>query len=141
MSFHIRSQSLRGGWQHKERIAGPIDTRITASARRQCREGHLPARHPLRVLAVIRVELESGEVEVLITSLPSDTKALTPEWKSCLTRAQLYDAVRWGIEGRTSQNAGKSNAWRSRNFSGRSPWNTTVTQQAISTLKIFAQGT
>ena len=48
----------------KERIV--VLTPNTASAR-QCREGHLPA-DPLRV-RLIRVELESGEVEVLITSL------------------------------------------------------------------------
>ena len=38
-----------------------------AASMRQCREGHLPA-DPLHV-RLIRVELESGEVEVLITSL------------------------------------------------------------------------
>ena len=53
----------------KERIV--VLTPNTASAR-QCREGHLPA-DPLRV-RLIWVELESGEVEVLITSL-LDTKA------------------------------------------------------------------
>ena len=37
-----------------------------AASMRQCREGHLPA-DPLHV-RLIRVELESGEVEVLITS-------------------------------------------------------------------------
>ena len=60
----------------------------TASAR-QCREGHLPA-DPLRV-RLIRVELESGEVEVLITSL-LDTKAYPYR-----AFAKLY-ALRWGIE-------------------------------------------
>ena len=70
----------------KERIV--VLTPNTASAR-QCREGHLPA-DPLRV-RLIRVELESGEVEVLITSL-LDTKA----YPYCAF-AKLY-ALRWGIE-------------------------------------------
>ena len=75
----------------------------TASAR-QCREGHLPA-DPLRV-RLIRVELESGEVEVLITSL-LDTKAYPYR-----AFAKLY-ALRWGIEENYKR---KSNAWRSRIF-------------------------
>ena len=70
----------------KERIV--VLTPNTASAR-QCREGHLPA-DPLRV-RLIRVELESGEVEVLITSL-LDTKAYPYR-----AFAKLY-ALRWGIE-------------------------------------------
>ena len=74
----------------KERIV--VLTPNTASAR-QCREGHLPA-DPLRV-RLIRVELESGEVEVLITSL-LDTKAYPYR-----AFAKLY-ALRWGIE----ENAG-----------------------------------
>ena len=65
----FRSHGLRGRMAPKERIV--VSTPNTASAR-QCREGHLPA-DPLRV-GLIRVELESGEVEVLITSL-LDTKA------------------------------------------------------------------
>ena len=60
-----------------------------AASMRQCREGHLPA-DPLHV-RLIRVELESGEVEVLITSL-RDTKA----YPYCAF-AKLY-ALRWGIE-------------------------------------------
>ena len=53
----------------KERI---VVLTPNAASMRQCREGHLPA-DPLHV-RLIRVELESGEVEVLITSL-RDTKA------------------------------------------------------------------
>ena len=41
-----------------------------AASMRQCREGHLPA-DPLHV-RLIRVELESGEVEVEITSRLTD---------------------------------------------------------------------
>ena len=85
----------------KERIV--VLTPNTASAR-QCREGHLPA-DPLRV-RLIRVELESGEVEVLITSL-LDTKAYPYR-----AFAKLY-ALRWASRRTTS---GKSNAWRSRIF-------------------------
>ena len=70
----------------KERIV--VLTPNTASAW-QCREGHLPA-DPLRV-RLIRVELESGEVEVLITSL-LDTKDYPYR-----AFAKLY-ALRWGIE-------------------------------------------
>ena len=85
----------------KERIV--VLTPNTASVR-QCREGHLPA-DPLRV-RLIRVELESGEVEVLITSL-LDTKAYPYR-----AFAKLY-ALR-GASRRTT--SGKSNAWRSRIF-------------------------
>ena len=85
----------------KERIV--VLTPNTASAR-QCREGHLPA-DPLRV-RLIRVELESGEVEVLITSL-LDTKAYPYR-----AFAKLY-ALRWGIEENYKR---ESNAWRSRIF-------------------------
>ena len=70
----------------KERI---VVLTPNAASMRQCREGHLPA-DPLHV-RLIRVELESGEVEVLITSL-RDTKA----YPYCAF-AKLY-ALRWGIE-------------------------------------------
>ena len=70
----------------KERI---VVLRPNTASARQCREGHLPA-DPLRV-RLIRVELESGEVEVLITSL-LDTKAYPYR-----AFAKLY-ALRWGIE-------------------------------------------
>ena len=72
----------------KERI---VVLTPNAASMRQCREGHLPA-DPLHV-RLIRVELESGEVEVLITSL-RDTKA----YPYCAF-AKLY-ALRWGIEER-----------------------------------------
>ena len=91
----------------KERIV--VLTPNTASAR-QCREGHLPA-DPLRV-RLIRVELESGEVEVLITSL-LDTKAYPYR-----AFAKLY-ALRWGIEENYKR---EKQRLEIENFSGRSPW-------------------
>ena len=94
----------------------------TASAR-QCREGHLPA-DPLRV-RLIRVELESGEVEVLITSL-LDTKAYPYR-----AFAKLY-ALRWGIEENYKR---EKQRLEIENFSGRSPW---VLLQDFHA-KIFAQ--
>ena len=91
----------------KERIV--VLTPNTASAR-QCREGHLPA-DPLRV-RLNRVELESGEVEVLITSL-LDTKAYPYR-----AFAKLY-ALRWGIEENYKR---EKQRLEIENFSGRSPW-------------------
>ena len=104
----------------KERIV--VLTPNTASAR-QCREGHLPA-DPLRV-RLIRVELESGEVEVLITSL-LDTKAYPYR-----AFAKLY-ALRWGIEENYKR---EKQRLEIENFSGRSPW---VLLQDFHA-KIFAQ--
>ena len=104
----------------KERIV--VLTPNTASAR-QCREGHLPA-DPLRV-RLIRVELESGEVEVLITSL-LDTKAYPYR-----AFTKLY-ALRWGIEENYKR---EKQRLEIENFSGRSPW---VLLQDFHA-KIFAQ--
>ena len=104
----------------KERIV--VLTPNTASAR-QCREGHLPA-DPLRV-RLIRVELESGEVEVLITSL-LNTKAYPYR-----AFAKLY-ALRWGIEENYKR---EKQHLEIENFSGRSPW---VLLQDFHA-KIFAQ--
>ena len=95
----------------KERIV--VLTPNTASAR-QCREGHLPA-DPLRV-RLIRVELESGEVEVLITSL-LDTKAYPYR-----AFAKLY-ALRWGIEENYKR---EKQRLEIENFSGRSPLGVTA---------------
>ena len=81
-----------------------------AASMRQCREGHLPA-DPLAV-RLIRVELESGEVEVLITSL-RDTKA----YPYCAF-AKLY-ALRWGIEENYKR---EKQRLEIENFSGRTPW-------------------
>ena len=94
-----------------------------AASMRQCREGHLPA-DPLHV-RLIRVELESGEVEVLITSL-RDTKA----YPYCAF-AKLY-ALRWGIEENYKR---EKQRLEIENFSGRTPW---VLLQDFHA-KIFAQ--
>ena len=104
----------------KERIV--VLTPNTVSAR-QCREGHLPA-DPLRA-RLIRVELESGEVEVLITSL-LDTKAYPYR-----AFAKLY-ALRWGIKENYKR---EKQRLEIENFSGRSPW---VLLQDFHA-KIFAQ--
>ena len=87
----------------KERIV--VLTPNTASAR-QCREGHLPA-DPLRV-RLIRVELESGEVEVLTPHLAAGYESLSV---SCLRQALCAT-----LGHRGELQARKSNAWRSRIF-------------------------
>ena len=104
----------------KERI---VVLTPNAASMRQCREGHLPA-DPLHV-RLIRVELESGEVEVLITSL-RDTKA----YPYCAF-AKLY-ALRWGIEENYKR---EKQRLEIENFSGRTPW---VLLQDFHA-KIFAQ--
>ena len=86
----------------KERIV--VLTPNTASAR-LCREGHLPAER------LIRVELESGEVEVLITSA-AGSKAYPYR-----AFAKLY-ALR--LSGRTTSR--EKQRLEIENFSGRSPW-------------------
>lgn len=93
-----------------------------ASAR-QCRDYHLPT-EPLTV-RLVRVELNSGEVEVLITSL-LDKKA----YPYCAF-AKLY-ALRWGIEENYKR---EKQRLEIENFSGRSPW---VLLQDFHA-KIFAQ--
>lgn len=90
---------------------------------RQCRDYHLPT-DPLRV-RLIRVELDSGEVEVLATSL-LDQKAYPQR-----AFAKLY-ALRWGIEENYKR---EKQRLEIENFSGRSPW---VVLQDFHA-KIFAQ--
>jgi len=90
---------------------------------RQCRDAHLPSA-PLRV-RLIRVELNSGEIEVLATSL-LDQKAYPHR-----AFAKLY-ALRWGIEENYKR---EKQRLEIENFSGRSPW---VVLQDFHA-KIFAQ--
>lgn len=93
-----------------------------ASAR-QCRDYYLPS-DPLPV-RLIRVELNSGEIEVLATSLLDE--AVYPTcWFS-----KLY-ALRWGIEENYKR---EKQRLEIENFSGRSPW--VIMQDLFA--KIFAQ--
>lgn len=104
----------------KDRIVTLIPN---AASARQCREGYLPT-DPLCV-RLIRVELESGEIEVLITSL-LDTQA----YPHCAF-AKLY-ALRWGIEENYKR---EKQRLEIESFSGRTPW---VLLQDFHA-KIFAQ--
>lgn len=80
------------------------------SSARKCRDGYLPDDAlPVRL---IRVELNSGEIEVLITSL-LDTKAYPTAWFS-----KLY-ALRWGVEENYKR---EKQRMEIENFSGLSPW-------------------
>ena len=79
------------------------------SAARKCRDNYLPVEAlPVRL---IRVELNSGETEVLITSL-RDTEAYPTTWFS-----KLY-ALRWGVEENYKQEKLRMEI---ENFSGLSP--------------------
>lgn len=94
-----------------------------STSARQCRDYHLSA-EPLMV-RLIRVELNSGDVEVLATSL-LDEKAYPQR-----AFAKLY-ALRWGIEENYKR---EKQRLEIENFSGRSPW---VLLQDFHA-KIFAQ--
>lgn len=91
----------------KERI---VSLTPSAASARQCREGYLPT-EPLQA-RLIRVELESGEVEVLITSL-LDAQAYPHR-----LFAKLY-ALRWGVEENYKR---EKQRLEIENFSGRTPW-------------------
>lgn len=91
----------------KERI---VSLTPSAASARQCREGYLPT-EPLQA-RLIRVELESGEVEVLITSL-LDAQAYPHR-----LFAKLY-ALRWGVEENYKR---EKQRLEIENFSGRPPW-------------------
>lgn len=94
-----------------------------SSSTRQCQDYFLPS-EPLRV-RLIRVELNSGEIEVLATSL-LDEKAYP---RSAF--AKLY-ALRWGIEENYKR---EKQRLEIENVSGRTPW--VVLQDVYA--KIFAQ--